>query len=319
MNNKNNILVIKHGALGDFILSFGPFLSIRKNHLNDHVVLLTGSKFKQFAEDSNLFNEIIIDDRPSFIRFDKILKLGLALRKKNFSRVYDLQTSDRSDFYFNFFRMQKNLKTEWSGTALGCSHPDKNKERNKIHTIERHKLQLENIGIKKVKLSDFSWVKSKKNFNIKKPYILISPGSSPNRPKKRWPEINYAEIAKKFRRIGILPVVIGEKNDENIAKFISMNATGTINLVGKTSIHDLCVLARDASLAIGNDTGPMHAISMSGCNVIVLFSNDSNPIRSAPRSVSKKRKVKVIFKNDLRKLPKENVIETLYNDFGYKF
>ena len=72
MNNKNNILVIKHGALGDFILSFGPFLSIRKNHLNDHVVLLTGSKFKQFAEDSNLFNEVIIDDRPSFIRFDKM-------------------------------------------------------------------------------------------------------------------------------------------------------------------------------------------------------------------------------------------------------
>ena len=37
---KKNILIIKHGALGDFILSFGPFKAIRNYHLNDNVYLL---------------------------------------------------------------------------------------------------------------------------------------------------------------------------------------------------------------------------------------------------------------------------------------
>ena len=140
ISKKKNILIIKHGALGDFILSFGPFKAISNYHLNDHLVLLTTGGFKEFAQESNYFDEIIIDDRPSLWNAKKILKLAIFLRKKNFSRVYDLQTSQRSSFYYNFFRMKNNV--EWSGTAFGCSHPDRNYDRNKIHTIERHKIQL---------------------------------------------------------------------------------------------------------------------------------------------------------------------------------
>ena len=69
-----------------------------------------------------------------------------------------------------------------------------------------------------------------------------------------------------------------------------------LNLVNKTTIQDLCYLARGATLAIGNDTGPMHAFTMSGCNSLVLFSSDSNPIRCAPRPFNKKKKVEIIQK-----------------------
>ena len=86
----------------------------------------------------------------------------------------------------------------------------------------------------------------------------------------------------------------------------------------QTSIQDICVLSKDASLAIGNDTGPMHAIAMSGCNTLVLFSNDSNPARCAPRIVNKRKKLRIIIENDLRNLSKERIISCLDNDFGYK-
>ena len=182
ISKKKNILVIKHGALGDFILSLGPFKAIRNHHLNDNIVLLTTSPYKGFAEESKYFNEVIIDDRFSFLNLKAIIRLYKLLKKKNFFRVYDLQTSQRSSFYYNFFRIKKDM--EWSGTAYGCSHPDNNSDRNKIHTIERHKIQLDKIGIKNIKLSDLSWVKSTNNFKIRKPYVLISPGASLHRPKK---------------------------------------------------------------------------------------------------------------------------------------
>ena len=317
MREKNKILVIKHGALGDFILSLGPCASIRKHHSRDHITLLTSSAFRDFANDSNYFDEIIIDDRSSIWKLNKIWKLCMQLRKRNFYRVYDLQTSTRSNFYYNFFRFKRGPFLEWSGTARGCTHPDNNKNRNKIHTIERHKQQLKDIGIVNIKLTDLSWVKNNRNFNIKSPYIIISPGSSSHRLKKRWPEKDYAFIAKKFINKGITPVVIGNKEDYEIAKFICMNATGCVNLLNETTIQDICVLSRDANLAIGNDTGPMHAIAMSGCNTLVLFSNDSNPVRCAPRTTKKRKKVKIIQQNDLRKLSKEIVINVLDNDFGY--
>ena len=316
ISKKKNILIIKHGALGDFILSFGPFKAIRNYHLNDYLVLLTTGKFEEFAQESNYFDEIIIDNRPSLWDVKKILKLAIFLRKKNFSRVYDLQTSQRSSFYYNFFRMKNNV--EWSGTAFGCSHPDRNSDRNKIHTIERHKIQLAEIGIKNIKLSDLSWVKSTNNFEINKPYLLLSPGASSHRPKKRWPENNYVEIAKKFIRKRITPIILGNSEDLEIANFITMNTNGCINLVNKTTIQDLCSLAREAELSIGNDTGPMHVFSMSGCHSLVLFSDDSNPTRCAPRSINKKKLVKIIQKNDLRNLIVDEVLDCLRNDFRYE-
>ncbi|MBT3396405.1 MAG: ADP-heptose--LPS heptosyltransferase, partial [Alphaproteobacteria bacterium] len=59
------ILVIRHGALGDFVLSTGPFRAIRSHHLADHITLLTTSPFKELAETSGLFNDVWIDSRPS--------------------------------------------------------------------------------------------------------------------------------------------------------------------------------------------------------------------------------------------------------------
>ena len=315
VSKKKNILIIKHGALGDFILSFGPFKSIKNYHSNDHIVLLTTSMYEEFAKESNYFDEIIIDDRSPFWKVKKILKLANFLRKKNFSRIYDLQTSQRSSFYYNFFKLKNYV--EWSGTAFGCTHPDKNPDRNKIHTIERHKIQLAEIGIKNIKLSDLSWVESANNFRIEKPYIIFSPGASPHRPKKRWPEKNYVELAKKFIRKKITPIILGNSQDLEIGNFISMNTNGCINLVNKTTIQDLCCLARDAQLAIGNDTGPMHAFSMSGCHTLVLFSDHSNPSRCTPKSISKKKLVRVIQKNDLRNLEVDEVLHCLRNDFRY--
>ena len=316
ISKKKNILIIKHGALGDFILSFGPFKAIRNYHLNDQLVLLTTNIFKEFAEESNYFDEIIIDDRPNFLNIKKIFKLANFLRKKNFYRVYDLQTSQRSSFYYNFFRMRNH--PEWSGTAFRCTHPDKNPDRNKIHTIERHKIQLAEIGIKNIKLSDLSWVKSNNNFRVKEPYVLFSPGASSHRPKKRWPEQNYVQLARKFIKKKITPILLGNFEDTQIVNFISLNTNGCINLVNKTTIQDLCSLARDAQIAIGNDTGPMHAFSMSGCHSLVLFSDDSNPSRCAPRSINKKKIVKIIQKKDLRDLTIDEVLDCLRNDFGYE-
>ena len=312
---KKKILIIKHGALGDFILSFGPFAAIKKYHPRDYLVLLTSRKFVDFAKESNCFDEIIEDNRSSIWDLKSMYNLGKLLKKKNFSRVYDLQTSDRTNFYYNFFRF--NNFVEWSGTAFGCSHPDRNSNRNKIHTIERHKQQLADIGINNVKISDLSWVKNNKDFEIQKPYILICPGASSHRPRKRWPEKNYAEIARKFLRKGIIPVIVGEEQDKEIADFICMNATGSLDLINQTTIQDLCCLAKESNLAIGNDTGPMHAFAMSGCDTLVLFSKDSNPFRCAPRTINKRKLVKTVEESDLRKLSIEKVLNSLLNDFGY--
>ena len=115
---KEKILVIKLGALGDFIQALGPMKAIRNQHPEADITLLTTKPFVKFAEQSNYFNSIIIDERPKFYQIQKWNWLRNKFNKEKFTRVYDLQNNDRTGFYFNLF----SPKPEWVGIAKGASH-----------------------------------------------------------------------------------------------------------------------------------------------------------------------------------------------------
>ena len=61
---QQKILVIKLGALGDFIQALGPMAAIREHHKNAHITLLTTKGFQGFAEECGYFDDDIIDKRP---------------------------------------------------------------------------------------------------------------------------------------------------------------------------------------------------------------------------------------------------------------
>ena len=59
-----------------------------------------------------------------------------------------------------------------------------------------------------------------------------------------------------------------------------------------------------AKISIGNDTGPMHILSATGCPTLVIFSENSRPSETAPRG----KNTEIIQSNDIRKLFFENVL-----------
>jgi ADP-heptose:LPS heptosyltransferase len=141
---------------------------------------------------------------------------------------------------------------------------------------------LAELGIE-VKIPDLSWMASDVTlFGLKKPYVLLVPGSAPAWPEKRWPAIKYGALALKLMRSGYDVAVLGTAAEEEIMERIGKSAPGIHNLCGKTSFYDIATLARGAAGAVGNDTGPTHLIAMSGCPTIALFSHASHPELSAP-------------------------------------
>ena len=97
---KERILVIKLGALGDFIYSIGPMQAIKKNHPDSELTLMTRPAFEQLGQRINIFDEILIDQEPKKWQLLKMINLRNILRSKDFTRIYDLQTSDRTGFYY---------------------------------------------------------------------------------------------------------------------------------------------------------------------------------------------------------------------------
>ena len=277
------ILIIKLGALGDFVQALGPMAAIRRHHQGATLVLLTSKPYVDLARATGLFDDVWVDEeRPKAWQIGRIRRLRQKLKSGRFTRVYDLQTSDRSSFYFHILGPGK--RPEWSGIARGCSHPHDNPARDAMHTMDRQKEQLAKAGIADVGLSDLSFAaKDVSAFGIEKPFALLVAGGAPHRPAKRWAAERFAELANRLYAAGVTPVLLGARAEQGIAALIEHDAPGTVNLCAKTDFIDIAVLARGAALAVGNDTGPMHMIALAGCPSVVLYSFESDPALCAQR------------------------------------
>ena len=232
MAETERILVIKLGALGDFVQAMGPFAAIRAHHPAAHITLLTTKPFAGMAEACPWFDAVLIDDKPSLWQPAKLIELRRTLREGRFDRVYDLQTSDRSSSYFRLM----GKAPQWSGIAPGCSHPHANPQRDLMHTIERQREQLAMAGIAAVPPPDLSWVESDlERFGLPHPFVLLCPGGAAHRPGKRWPSERFAALASWLaeRRVG--SVLLGTDKEAEQLAAIRDASPQAVDLAGRTS------------------------------------------------------------------------------------
>lgn len=300
------ILVIKLGAFGDLIQALGPMAAIRRHHPQAHITLLTTKPFVALAQASGYADDIWTDKRPAWLAFGDIATLSRKLRQGRFTRVYDLQNNDRTALYLWLTGLTKKSRPEWVGAAFGASYRNASPERIAGHAFDGHVQTLSLAGIHDVAVDTLDWIKGQ-SFDLPHPYILLVPGSAPNRPEKRWPAVAYGRLAGMLQRRGLTPVIIGTAQESETTDIIARACPGAINLCGKTAMTDLAGLARGAAAAIGNDTGPMHMIAPTGCPVLVLFSQHSDPVRHAPKGAG----VKTLQRANLAELQPETVMEEM--------
>ena len=296
------ILIVKLGALGNIVLSLNAFAAIRAFHATARISVLTTAPYAAWLRQAPFFDEVLVDTRPPWWNFPDVLRLRRMLLAPGFRRVYDLQTSSRSSRYFQFF--PRGAKPEWSGIALGCSHPDRDPNRDRMHDNDRQAGQIRQAGIGNIPPADLTWCHGDiGRFNLPRNVVALIPGSAPHRPVKRWPAAGYQALSLALRARGLTPVVIGTAGETPIARKIP----AAIDLTGQTSFGDLASIARAARFAVGNDTGPMHLMATAGCPAVVLFSYDSDPALCAPRGPD----VRVLRRPDLASLAVEDVLAVL--------
>jgi ADP-heptose:LPS heptosyltransferase len=306
-----SILVIKLGALGDFVQALGPMAAIRAHHKSARIVLLTTRPYVALAEATGLVDEVWLDPKPKLFQIGTWRALRRSLKRGNFNRVYDLQTSDRSSWYYHLFLPQN--APEWSGIARGCSHPHANPARDAMHTIERQAEQLKMAGVSITEFDDpakldISWAGADvTKLAPRAPYWLLAPGGAAHRPDKRWPAENFTALARRLTDAGRTPVLIGGADEGALSGAIAAGAPGTLDLAGRTDLLELAALAKGAEGAVGNDTGPMHLAAAVGCPTWALYSNASDPALCGQRG----RQVTILRRPSLAELAVPEVAAAL--------
>jgi ADP-heptose:LPS heptosyltransferase len=284
-SERNRILVIKLGALGDVIQALGPMAAIRTHHTGDHITVLTTEPFAELIRAAEVCDDVIIDPRPRWAEIGKWLALRKTLRTGAYSRVYDLQTSDRSSGYYRLF--WPGPRPEWSGVAAGCSHRHANPKRDLMHTIERQAEQLSHAGIDNVPAADLGPIVSDiSHLKLPGKYCLIVPGGAEHRPAKRWPRAHYRALIQKLDSQQITPVVCGTPSERALAAALIEGTMTARNIAGETSLTDLVTVAKRAAFAVGNDNGTMHVAAFAGIPSLVLYSHASDPALCAQRGAA---------------------------------
>jgi ADP-heptose:LPS heptosyltransferase len=303
---QKNILVIKLGALGDFVQAMGPAAAIRAHHADAAITLLTTRPFAELARAAPYFDHVWIDDRPGHFDLPALWQLRHRLRAARFDRVYDLQTSPRSSWYFHLIGPGR---PEWSGIARGCSHPHANPARDRMHTLDRQAEQLRVAGVGAVAPPDLGWAKRDiTHFDLPDYFLVLVPGGSRHRPEKRWPAGRYAQLASLAARRGLTPVIIGGADEHEVGREITRSCPAARDLTGRTSFGDIVGLGAAALAAVGNDTGPVHMLVAAGSPATVLYSSASDPRLTQPRG----RSVIVLQRANLADLTVDEVAATLH-------
>ncbi len=283
----NRILVIKLSALGDFVLALAAMKKIRQAHPTAEITLLTTPAFESLAKACPYFDHVETDGKPEGL--GAWLALRSRLRAAGYDRVYDLQTSSASG---RIFYLLMPFPPAWSGIALGCSLPHRNRGRNDMHSLERQADQLKHAGIwpdapttpGAAPPPDLSWVLAKGNAGPRtKPYVMLIPGGSAHRMDKRWPAERFGELAELLSARGFDIVIIGGLQESALARQIQRYVGTARDLTGRTDFAKVAAMGARAALVIGNDTGPLHLAAAAGAPTIVLFSQASDPKLSAPR------------------------------------
>ena len=95
----SNILIIKHGSLGDIVQISGVLRDIKESHLDKKILILTTNSYVELLSKCPYIDAVLVDKRLPRWNIFYLIKLRKQLKKFNFSHVYDLQNSSRTAFY----------------------------------------------------------------------------------------------------------------------------------------------------------------------------------------------------------------------------
>jgi len=275
----SNILIIKHGSLGDLIQANGAMKDIKNTFKDSKVLLLTSKPYLNLMSQCPYIDGVLIDKRLPRWNLFYLYNLKKMLSKYNFSHIFDLQNSSRTRFYRKFMLRQYL----WSSSDTSLDVGQKKSDFDDDPVLERFKIQLEKSNVKpeNVKKVDLNWALQDISKLIKQygneGYFLIFPFCSKQNQIKKWPYFKKLITELKLKYKNKYPILVAPGFNE-IDEAKDLNAKIVLDDQGDPiDLNKLISLIYNAKYIISNDTGPAHICSHLNKNGIALFGSHTTP------------------------------------------
>ncbi len=307
----SNILIIKHGSLGDIAQACGAIQDISENHKDDEIHLLTTKPYFDLFKKNPHISDVILDKRLSRLNLIYLYSLMKNIKKYNFSKVYDLQNSSRTAFYKKIL-FPKASKDTWSSTETTLPQETTKEDFDNDSVLSRFEYQLKSSGINTSHTlsPDFSWsvsdISQIKNYYKLDKYILLFPFCSPHLTSKKWPYYNELISIINEKSDNKFKVVIAPGPGE-IKEASNINALSILDNGKALDISQLSALIKESTFVIANDTGPAHMTAHLGSKGLALFGSHTTAFKVS----IERENFKAIQATEISKISPEKVFEKL--------
>ena len=312
----SNILIIKHGSLGDIAQASGAIQDISENHKKDQIHLLTTKLYFELFKKNPFIYNVILDKRLSRFNLIYLYQLTRILKNFNFQKVYDLQNSSRTTFYKNIL-FPKVKFDKWSSSETTLPTNISKVEFDKNPVLNRFDHQLKTSGVQTLHTlkPNFDWSCTnidniKNKYDLRK-YIVLFPFCSEHLSIKKWPYYNeLIELIKK-KHNDKYKILLAPGPSE-IKEATNINAISILDNKKILDISQLSSLIKNSSFVVANDTGPAHMTAHLGSKGLALFGGHT----TAYKVSIERENFKVIQVSDLSKLSAKKVFEKILNSIS---
>ncbi len=260
----NNILVVKHGSLGDIAFSLLAMTTIKKYFNHSNIDIITESKYANFLKKSGNFNTIIEDNRKGFLNTLMVL---FKIYKNNYDLIIDLQNSKRTNYYWLLLKYFS--KSKINGSRSNCDFryiiPPQGTESPQKGLYNQLKL----LGINEIS-DDLGWLLTNTDKISEHKVVMLIPGVSKSGKYKQWSPQKFAELASILENKSFKICVVGQDSDKEIIEIIKKNCRNIIDLTGKSPPEIIYSIAKKSHLVVSNDTGPGHIAVLGKTNTLFL-------------------------------------------------
>ena len=309
----SNILIIKHGSLGDLIQANGAIQDIKNSFKTSKIFLLTSISYLEFMSSCPYLDGVILDKRLPRWNLFYLKDLKILLEKYEFSHVFDLQNSNRTKFYKKYL-LKKPI---WSSSETSLNEGEKLSDFNEDSVLHRMTKQLKKskVIIKNTQAINLDWGIMDISRNLKQytngEYILIFPFCSKKHVKKKWPY--FSELIIKIKEIykNKYPILVAPGPNE-ISEAKKLNAKLVLDDNQPVSINFLISLINSATYIISNDTGPAHICSHLNKKGLALFGSHT----TAKKVNIGNTNFKTITVNNLSELKVDEILKKIKEDLN---
>ena len=267
------VLLIQLRRLGDVILTAGLLCDLRREHPQSEIDFLTGPSAEPLLRQHSLISKLIVYEKEHPVRMIR------NIRSRQYDWVIDVQSNPRTAMLTR--ASGANVRAGWDigFWSWVYTHTLPRSGGRTVYVLRERQRFLEMLNVPVGAPTTRLVITEQERMRAEE--LLRAAGAPAGVPRvgmvlsvtesvRQWPVERFAELAGALTQEAIVPVVLQNPGDEDIASRLGSLCPSAV-VVETTDLRALLAVIASCSVLVSGDTGPAHMATALGVPRVTIY------------------------------------------------